>query len=103
MCFKCGWLLFPIDGFDVFVELHLNGYSTLIEGSFDDLLFMGWEEDGTSTALVIRIASEIKDEPRHKFFVLVGEHLFLEVGEPLGKYHGGVVGIVGTIVLFSTL
>ena len=49
----------------------------------------------------IGIASEVINQYGHEPGILVREHLFLEVGEPFGKYHGLVVGIVRTILLLG--
>lgn len=83
------------------VKFHWLGDSTLFKGSLDNLLLFGRKKGVSPTAHEIGIASEVANQYVHELGILVGEHLFLEVGEPFGKYHGLVVGIVRTILLLG--
>ena len=96
-----GCLWFPIDAFNVLVKFHFLGNSTPFEGFFDDLLFIGWKKDVTASAHEIGIATEVENQSVHELGILVGVHPLLEVGEPFGKYHGLVVGVVRTVILLS--
>lgn len=93
----------PIDVFFVLVELQPFRNSNLAKGCVDDFLLLGREEHNTTTKHEIFVAPKLGYQRPHENLILVGEHLFLEIGEATSKPYGLCIVVELTLPVFGAL
>lgn len=93
----------PIDVFFVFVELQSFRDSSLVESSVDNFLILRREKLNTTTKHEIFVAPKLGYQRPHENLILVGEHLFLEIGEATSKPYWLCVVVELTLPIFGAL
>jgi len=97
---KWGLSVVPMGGFQVAVEVHLVIGSHLSEHVEYQLLLLGRQDGEPFSALVVRVATELGNQELGELVVLVGKHVLLDLGEPLGISYGLGVSIVRALRVF---